>query len=101
VERIQQDPRLTANRSKSVNSSIAEVGGERGYVGFVERNVLISQVPVRVARTLLSAFRRETNVRTRIMRLGNEEFSSGDGRLAYPALRWPGGDAWRSTNKPF
>jgi hypothetical protein len=58
VERIQQDPRLTANRSKSVNSSIAEVGGERGYVGFVERNVLISQVPVRVARTLLSAFRR-------------------------------------------
>ena len=33
MERIQQDPRLTANRSKSVNSSIAEAGAVWGYVG--------------------------------------------------------------------
>ena len=33
MERIQQDPRLTANRSKSVNSSIAEAGGAWSYIG--------------------------------------------------------------------
>jgi hypothetical protein len=33
VERIQQDPRLTANRSKSVNVSIAEEAAASGYVG--------------------------------------------------------------------
>ena len=33
MERIQQDPRLTANRSKSVNSSIAEEDAACGYVG--------------------------------------------------------------------
>src|SRR5207302_6357698 len=33
VERIQQDPRLTANRSKSVNNSIADDSGVWGYVG--------------------------------------------------------------------
>ena len=33
MERIQQDPRLTANRSKSVNTSIAETAVPRGYVG--------------------------------------------------------------------
>src|ERR1700676_4052594 len=32
---IQRDPRLTANRSKSVNSSIADVGGVCGYVGHI------------------------------------------------------------------
>jgi len=35
VVRIQQDPRLTANRSKSVNSSIAEEDTASGYVGHV------------------------------------------------------------------
>jgi hypothetical protein len=56
VERIQQDPRLTANRSKSVNSSIAEAGWARGYVGHNRVNVLINQAPARMAWTLLSAF---------------------------------------------
>ena len=35
MERIQQDPRLTANRSKSVNSSIAEEEKARGYVRYI------------------------------------------------------------------
>ena len=33
MERTQQDPRLTANRSKSVNSSIADAPSARSYVG--------------------------------------------------------------------
>ena len=55
MERIQQDPRLTANRSKSVNSSIAEAEMLRGYVGaWYSRivNQMVTPIPGNIARNL-------------------------------------------------